>query len=130
MNMSVSTFAVIRNLANIIRGLVTNRNERLDNASQQVIVTLNQRIDSEYQKLFTMLPAGADKDQELLDILLTPDNLFWANVNRDCITSNDIDLWCYEYKQGKCEGSNIAKLRLLFFFGSAAALDIYLAKIG
>jgi hypothetical protein len=52
--------------------------------------------------------------------------VFWANVNRDRITSDDISQWCDEYKQGKSEVSDIAKLRLLFFFGSVAALDVYL----
>jgi hypothetical protein len=128
MSLSVSEFAVIRNLANIIRSQVINREKCLGVVQQQQIITLNQAIDNHYQKLFSMLPTGADKDQKLLDLLLTPDNVFWANVNRDCITSNDISQWCDEYKQGKSEVSDIAKLRLLFFFGSVAALDVYLAK--
>jgi hypothetical protein len=128
MSMSVSEFAVIRNLANIIRDQTTSRDKRLGIVPQLQIVTLNQGIDDQYQKLFAMLPVGADKDQPLLDFLLSPDTVFWANVNRDCITSDDVDQWCYEYKQGKSDVSDIAKLRLLFFFGSAAALDIYLTK--
>ncbi|NQZ08933.1 MAG: hypothetical protein HRT35_17400, partial [Algicola sp.] len=62
------------------------------------------------------------------DQILAPDNLFWANVNRESISGNDVALWCDEFVNGEGEVSDIAKQRLLFFFGGPTVLGIYLDK--
>ena len=127
-DITVSEMALIRHIGNNINALTAKRAARALAMPKQDLTALNAEIDQHYQQLFVMLPAGAERDQPLLDQILAPDNLFWANVNRESISGYYVALWCDELINGEGEVKAIAKQRLLFFFGGPTVLDIYLDK--
>ena len=128
MVVAVTDMAFIRHIGKGIEALTVELDALPVGAPQEEVIALDKQISSKYQKLFTMLPEGAENDEPLIDLILAPDNVFWADVNREGISGADVDQWCHEMLNNEGETHDIAKLRLQFFFVSPTALDIYLDK--
>lgn len=88
---------------------------------------LNQELAQLHEELITMLPA-CQEDRILNALITAPATGLFLNANRESITLEDLIGWILIMDDPLLESKDrvIAKLRLLFYFGTSAAMDRFL----
>jgi hypothetical protein len=75
-------------------GALTAQLDALPAGTPQTEATaLDELINDKYKKLFSLLPKGADEDEALLDLIITKDSVFGADVSHEDISSAGVDQW-------------------------------------
>ena len=97
-------------------------------ASESGRAMLHRRLEQLNNELAEALPQHAADDRELMNIILHPPKGLWLYLNRSEILLSQILQWVEVMNNPlKPQDQTIAELKLLFFFGSEEALNVFLA---
>ena len=134
--LTIKELANTRSISVKISHLVYEIEQLPKDASQEGKDRLNRRLEQLNNELTDNLPPRVLENMELRNIILSPPKGLWLNADRadiklDLILSwvEQMDHWVYcedATADPQQEGRVISELKLLFFFGSQEALNVFL----
>ena len=131
MTVSVEQLAKARKLAIKISRTSNEINNLALSAPCERREALNHELTSNYETLVGMFTEGVQEDRRLVALMMSPPTGLWLNAERDKTSNEDLKRWVADMDHGENQDiRECGELKLLFFFGSHAALERYLELLG